>query len=390
MTVTLAPPARLNAVIEEARRRARRRRHAYLAAAVAAVVAVSVWAFLAAAGSGPVSKAPPGFTIVKAQGPVAHAVLRYDTGAWRSTDVATGLDRPAKTAEEIWYDRKSGLWRDVFRIDGRVKSELSGRCTPSPERPPCGSDYPLRYLEPYPLPPAGYREARRGSFHGHDVVWLEPRGGVRTPANVSVSRIGLDPKTRRVLAAQSFYRGRLAGALVISQRPDLAATGMHFVITSRQSVPVTPHAEFDPWSGLVYGYGFPAARPTLGRPPLWLGPRFRGYALRSVTSGVYRPLPGDGRSAPPMPFVRFYYGDGPIIRIEELGPFRPYFQKQGPRPGSVERTGMTLARLSRGGLLLRVATDLRFPLTAKNAVAFARALRPLPRGISTLPTLRQQ
>lgn len=197
------------------------------------------------------------------------------------------------------------------------------------------------------------------------MVWLEPRGGLRTPVIVAVS-----------------------------QRPDLAAAGAHFVITSRRSVPVIPHADFDPWSGLVYGYGFPAARPTLGRPPLWLGPRFRGYALSSVTSGVYRPLPGEGRSARPMPFVRFYYGEGPgrgpIITIEELGPSRPYFQKQGPRPGSVERTGMTLARLSRGGLLLRVVTDLRFPLTAKNAVALARALRPLPRGISTLPTLRQQ
>src|SRR4030095_15988573 len=137
MTVTLAPPARLNAVIEKARQRARRRHHAYLAAAVAAVVGVSVWAILAAAGSGPGSKAPPGFTIVKAQGPVAHAVLSYDTGALRSTDIGPGLDRTAQAAEEIWYDRKSGLWRDVFRID--VKSELSGRCTPSPERLPCGS-----------------------------------------------------------------------------------------------------------------------------------------------------------------------------------------------------------------------------------------------------------
>jgi hypothetical protein len=195
------------------------------------------------------------------------------------------------------------------------------------------------------------------------------------------------------MVAQSFSRGRLVAALLISQRPDLAAADARFVIPHR-SVPVTPHASFDPWSGLVYGYGFPAVRHTLGRPPLWLGPRFRGYALSSVTSGVYRPLPGDGRPARPMRFVRFYYGegpgDGPIIRIEELGPSRPYFQKQGPRPGSVERTGITLARVSRGGLLVRVVTDLRFPLTAKNAVALARALRPLPEGLSTLPTLRQQ
>jgi hypothetical protein len=95
---------------------------------------------------------------------------------------------------------------------------------------------------------------------GHDVVWLEPGGGLRTPVKVAVSRIGLDPTTRRVIVAQSFSRGQLVGALVISQRPDLAAAGAHFVKTSRRSVPVTPHADFDPWSGLVYGYGFPAAR----------------------------------------------------------------------------------------------------------------------------------
>jgi len=394
MSMTVAPPAQLNAVIEEARRRARRRRLAYLAAAAAAVVAASVWLILTTAGSGQFSKGPPGFTIAKAQGPVAHAVLKYDTGVWRSTDVVTGLDRSAKATEEVWYDPKSGLWRDIFRIDGRIKNELAGRCEPSAETILCGSDSPLTYLRPYPWPPGqrGYREAGRGSFHGQDVIWLEPRGGLRTPANMAVSRIGLDPKTHRIVVAESFSRGRLVGALLISQRSDLDAADVRFLIPHR-SVPVTPRASFDPWSGLVYGYGFPAVRRTLGRPPLWLGPRFRGYALTSVTSGVYRPLPGDGRPSRPMRFVRFYYGErpgrGPIIRIEELGPSRPYFQKQGPRLGFVERTGITVARLSRGGLLVRVVTDLRFPLTAKNAVALARALRPLPPGLSTLPTLRQ-
>jgi hypothetical protein len=76
--------------------------------------------------------------------------------------------------------------------------------------------------------------------------------------------------------------------------------------------------------------------------------------------------------------------------LEELGAARPYFQKQGPRPGFVERLGTTNARLSRGGLLLRVATDLTFPLTPKNAVALDQALHPLPPGLKTLSTLRQQ
>ena len=381
-------------LIEEARVRARRRRLAYLAAALAAVVA-AVWVLLAVTG-GPSAEAPPGFTIVKPRGPVAHAVLQYGTSSWRTTEVATGVDRPARTVEEVWYDRESGLWRDVFRIDGRVKSDLSGRCRPSPERLPCGSDYPLSYLRPYPWPPvrSGYVEAGRGSFHGRDVIWLEPLGGLRTPSNLGVSRFGLDPQTHRMVVAQSFSGGRLWGTLVISQKRDLGRARFRFLVPTQRPVPVAPNATADSWDGLVHAYGIPAARHALGRRPLWLGPRFRGLALRSVTSGVYLQRPGDGRRSRPMPFVRFYYGEGlgraPIISIEELGAERPYFEKQGPRAGSVERAGTTSARLSRGGLLLRIATALRYPLTAKNALALARGLHALPPGIQSLPTLRQQ
>jgi hypothetical protein len=381
-------------LIEKARVRARRRRLAYLVAALALVVALAVWGLLAATG-GPSVKAPPGFTIVKAQGPVAHAVL-YDPGIWRATDVATGLDRPVRAVEELWYDHKSGLWRDVFRIDGRIKSDLSGRCRPSPERLACGSDYPLSYLRPYQWPPvrSGYIEAGRASFRGRDVIWLEPLGGLHTPSNVGVSRIGVDPQTHRILVVQSFTGGRLGGTLVISQKPDLGAARVRFLVPTQRPVPVDPNANNDPWDGLVHAYGLPAARHALGRRPLWLGPRFRGLALRSVQSGVYLQRPGDGRRSRPMPFVRFYYGEdlgrSPIISIEELGANRPYFEKQGPRADLVERAGSTSARLSRGGLLLRIATALRYPLTAKNAVALARALRPLPAGLQSLPTLRQQ
>jgi hypothetical protein len=382
-------------LIEEARVRARRRRLAYLVAAFAAIVAVAVWGLLAVTGGGSSAKAPPGFTIVKPRGPVAHAVLHYDTSTWRTTDVGTGQDRPARTVEEIWYDRKSGLWRDLFRIDGRVKSDLSGRCRASSERLPCGSDYPLSYLRPYPWPPvrSGYVEAGRGSFHGRDVIWLEPLGGLRTPSNLGVSRFGLDPQTHRMVVAQSFSGGRLWGSLFISQKRDLGAARFRFLVPTQRPVPVNPNANNDPWDGLVHAYGLPAARHALGRPPLWLGPQFRGLALRSVTSGVYLQRPGDGRRSRPMPFVRFYYGEDvdrrPIISIEELGANRPYFEKQGPRAGSVERVATTSGRLTREGLLLRIQTGLRFQLTPKNAVALARGLRPLPGGIRTLPTLRQ-
>jgi hypothetical protein len=93
--------------------------------------------------------------------------------------------------------------------------------------------------------------------------------------------------------------------------------------------------------------------------------------------------------------VHFFYagevGQGYVISIDELGSARPWFEKEGPRPGSIERLGPTNARLSREGLLLRITADLRrFRLTRENAIALAKALRPLPAGLRTLPTLHEQ
>jgi hypothetical protein len=116
---------------------------------------------------------------------------------------------------------------------------------------------------------------------------------------MSVTQIGLDPRTHRIVVERSFSGGRSFGALVISQRPNVAATRVHFFIPVRRPIPVAPAAFNDPCSGLVLAYGFPSARRAFRAPPLWLGPSFRGYALRSVTSGVYRPgarLPAGSRS----------------------------------------------------------------------------------------------
>jgi hypothetical protein len=340
---------------------------------------------------------PPGFTVVKAKGPVAHAVLHE--GARKSTSLATGEDRPAKLTEEVWYEPRTGLWRDIYRIDGRIKYDAAGRCRPSSEQLPCGSDYPdypLRYLEPYPWPPAksGYRQVGRGVVHGQDVIWLQPLTGLRTTENATTSEIGLDPRTHRTVVGRIFLRGRLAGELFISQKPDLPAARVRFLLPTRAPIVVVPSALSDPWSGLVYGYGFPAARKELHQAPLWLGPRFRRFFLRSVTSGAYRPWTPANPGPRPVPFVRFFYsggvGNGYVIAIDEVGPARPFFEQQGPRPGTIERTASS-ARLSSAGLLVRVNTDSsRFPLTRTNALALGRALRPVPAELRTLPTLHEQ
>ena len=151
----------------------------------------------------------------------------------------------------------------------------------------------------------------------------------------------------------------------------------------------------EPLTGRVLAYGLPAARTALGTTPLWLGPRFRGYVLRSVTTGVYPFGTTKTGALRPARFVRFYYGteidENYVVSVEEFGSIRPYFYKQGPRVGSVERDGTTIARITREGLLLRVMSESqRVPLTQANAVGVARALRPLPPSLKTVPTLRQQ
>ena len=116
---------------------------------------------------------------------------------------------------------------------------------------------------------------------------------------------------------------------------------------------------------------------------------------RSVTTGVYPFGTTKTGALRPARFVRFYYGteidENYVVSVEEFGSIKPYFYKQGPRAGSVERDGTTIARITREGLLLRVMSESqRFPLTRANAIGVARALRPLPPRLKTVPTLRQQ
>ena len=321
----------LQPLIDQAKRRARLRRLGYAAAALAAA---GIAAGLALSQtSSPTRNVPPGFTVAKARGPVAHAVIRYRGNMWIAD--LTGLEHPAKVTEEVWYDTRGGLWRDVARVDGRIRTDRSGVCAVSPKELPCGSTPPLAYL-----------------------------------------------------------RGRPPGDIVVSKRPSLSAGSFSFVLR-KHAAGGAPQSFHEPLTGRVLAYGLPAARRALGRTPLWLGPRFHGYALRSVTTGTYPFGTTKTGALRPARFVRFYYGnaldENYAVSVEEFGSIRPYFYKQGPRPGSIERDGPSIARMTQDGLLLRVMSESRrFQLTGANAIALAKALRPLARGLETLPTLRQQ
>jgi hypothetical protein len=130
---------------------------------------------------------------------------------------------------------------------------------------------------------------------------------------------------------------------------------------------------------------------------VWLGPRFHGLVLRSVQTGTYPVGTTKTGALRKAPFVRFAYGDEVDehywLTIEEFGPTRPYFYKQGPRPGTIERDviGSWMVRLTHRGLPIRVMWDPgHFSMTRASSVALARSLRRLPPGLKTVATLRQQ
>ena len=113
-------------------------------------------------------------------------------------------------------------------------------------------------------------------------------------------------------------------------------------------------------------------------------------------SAPTRPGRNTGQKLRPAKYVRFDYGydidlGSYAFSIEEFGTVRPDFLQHGPRRGSVEQDGNSSALLSRDGLVTSVTSDFsRFPITQANAIALAKALRPLPPNVKHPPTLRQE
>src|SRR5215210_2651955 len=249
MTVVEAPqrpqPSQdeLEALIEEARRRARRRR-LLLGGAVVAVLGAAGLAIglVLASRGGEGTAVPRGFHLVRARGPVQHALVETVVPpAAQTLDLATGREHRARETQEVWWDPKSGLTRTRARQDGRLLGEwVEQKCRGTGRArfciPPAPFDFEIRGLG---WPPKAHfaRTGGTGTFRGHRVVWVEsmvqPGEGKRPYP--SGERVAYDAVTHRRLAVEYIghggkREGRVFTLQALKSLPTLEPSAVTFAV----------------------------------------------------------------------------------------------------------------------------------------------------------------
>jgi hypothetical protein len=369
------------ALIEEARRRARRRRLALAAAALVIVVAGAVVAVVELTrGTGTATKVPKGFHLVRARGPVRHALLEDLKAGYQTVDLGTGRARPARLTQEIRWDERSGLSHTVYRLNGRTLGGFARQgCQGSGSRrfcsPPSPFDLSSKGLG-WSFDPHRAQRAGTGTFRGHRVVWLEglvvPEDAKPYPSGdqVAYDVVTHQPVGLRTVVRRSRFKG-IFSLTAVRVLPDLAAKDVSFVVPDGV-------AGLNPPSLVttITGKRMAAAHASLGMTPLWLGRSFRGHRLESVEAGIDAEQTSR-RPVRPARFARFDYGN---FTLTEFGKDRPFWNEQDPAAGKIVVGGGT-ATFARDGLLLEVApTSAEFRLDPKTALALFRALRSVPGG----------
>jgi hypothetical protein len=385
------PRSRLAALIGEARRRGRRRNLALASIGLLALlVGGGIWAGLELTGGGggaAAVHAPPGYHIVRSQGPIARRVLE----TWNpsqsqpvSVDLATGTERPVRTTSALWYDGRGDVARVVTRADGRVQIDSAEVC-------PGGCHMGFSFKSYWPLDTSRYtRQPGIGTFHGRSVIWIAPRlpGGFAAPSGVG-ERIGLDPRTHEPVADRMYdNEGKISSeTLVLERKPDIAAGEYAFVVPNgtRLAVPFgkEPAPELSARGSNPYALG---ARRALGQRPLWLGEQFDSSHLEAVTIGSTFDPP-TGVSPKAARYVLYDYGN---VAIMEFNARELYGAGGGPLPGRMTLQGAIPAHgLGRSVVGPQLIRDGVFVLAFKSqhgsylldragALRIARALRPVP------------
>ena len=383
MTVTSPPPPtqdELEALIEEARRRARRRRPLIAAAVLGVVLLAGALAGIVI-GSRVGSSGEhlrPGFHAVQARGPVRHALIEDLRSGGTTISLATGGAHRTRLTYEIWWDPRSGLYRTVYREDGvRLAESVQQNCFTAGKTHMCIAPSPfdlrVRGLG-WPLKAGAARQVGTGSFRGRRVVWIEglyrPQGG---KVSLSGEQVAYDALAHVPVALRTImrdapprFRGKIFSLRAVTMLPELRAKDVVFAVPDGGAPrnPGTKQVDFRKASRA-------RAREVLGRPPLWLGPGYRGHRLRFVQTAREGTETKNRSAVGLVPFVRLDYGP---FRIDEYGDRRPPSLERGGRRGTVlaargdvifERDGVVVVAVG-GGL--------------GPALALAKALRPVPAG----------
>jgi hypothetical protein len=284
-------------------------------------------------------------------------------------DLASGTERRVPFVLEEWWDERTGLDRVVFRNDGRVQADTVGQsCQPKPRF--CFPLPPPFHLAGYGLrwPPdkKRFRVLGKGTFHGHDVIWV--RSLVSNIGVQTGDRLAYGVRTHELVGKRSTTFPWVTE--VYTLLPDLPAGGFSFVVPegggALHSFPPSPQTDTESSSSSLR-----AARDAIGAVPFWLGPRFQGARLESVEVGTEGMKARTGATLRPARFVTFDYG---TVKLQEFGSNHPFWYEQGPRPGRVVIDSGTRAALTRDGVLVLAQGQF---FDAGSALAIVKALRPV-------------
>jgi hypothetical protein len=317
-------------------------------------------------GSSTGQAVPSGFHVVQPRGPVAHAFVRTFPTRYATLDLTTGHTRPVEQTTEVWWDRKSGLWRGLFKLGRYVQYEsVQQACVRESCMPPG---------------PWGWRKtlacclvaSGSGTFAGHRVRW------VKTPMpkarNVFRFALAFDVRTNAPVAYQVLEGGEVASTSQVSSLETLRPDELTFAVPDRGAGQLTPSEH-----RRVRGHGLGPATRALAVAPLWLGRSYEGAGLATVDSGIDSVVTEKGTLLCRVPFVRFNYE---TFTLAEYGSKHPYgcFQSGPPVTLGFQGAPRDLS-LVRGGVsvVIQSASPL-FRLRGASALKLARSLRPLPAG----------
>jgi hypothetical protein len=388
-TIVEAPPEpshdELEALIEEARRRARRRR-LLIGGVVGGVLllAALVTGLVLGFRGGSGTAVPKGFQLVHARGPVRHLRLENLRDSTRTVDAASGIARPTRTIQELWWNEGTGFVRTVYRQDGRLVADwVEQQCQGTGPSRFCIPPWP--YVPYFQLGgvvprPGVTRRVATGTFRGHRVVWVEQLNrSVGGKLQLGGDQVAFDAVTHQPVALRSIersgrFKGRTFSFDAISVLPNLPGQDVSFVVPKGGAGRNPPNPVMT-----VTGQRLPAARAALGRTPLWLGRSFHGQRLAAVVVGRQgqQAQRVSGQRLPAVgfvPFVRFDYGR---FAVWEFGRDRPMWYLHSPSAGKLVVTGSDVM-FERDGIGVDIRpSGAKFRLDRATALALVKALRPV-------------